>query len=999
MGLAKRPDDWRLLSWAAVFQSMLGNEPAARQNLEKVLELPDDTKYDDATLSKMPAQFGLPKMAIIPQLEECDVARSAFRRLQAIRQLQPSASSAAGKGAPNAGVPTPPPANRAANEAERLRQEMIKQQRSHANQPQSQLMNLRRTAIAGLPARTQQLAKIDSATMLIAMDAQKGGDRIRQKFLEERDDPQKVRYMVLALGATGTINDTIPAIARLQELLPDDPLPHIARLSATNSAKSLQTFSAEAKEVRLQSIQASYGWIAQHHPELRLQFASNYYSQLIAFGRTHEAAELLSDSLDSALRLSDISNMARMAVNLRDPALSRKIFVRVPELAAGLTDQASITMVQWLLTEPYLSVLQDDDVHLAVDAFERLMEMTKTKNVRSGTLPTNARTVVTTSAGQATRSTTTSPSIDFPCPTAELNVVRFNALQTLYNRLKSAGKVSLLAERLSSSAAADSSPNAASRLAEIYVLWWSGKRAEAIEMMEGQHKRMPGDPVVRLLLARARQANEQPMLAYQTLMPLRVSPGALGKEIDQLHTKIMVGLLSLDVPTLFEALRMELTGIGFEPRIGLFLGMPRHSVTTSPATSRTLSPRSSTLSIAPSRLAVAPASPQTQPTNATIVESNPLPDVTATIPSTPQSIATNPLNPWLPPPYRSRIMELLEFARQQGTLSELGQCARKCSDEYDENADLLALATLISLVEFGTPDPQLIARWVDRVERRREQAEQPETLLMTFICLERPELRTIGNDLAGAILRSANGNNLSQIQQAVLARRTWAHMEAIDPSEADRIFEQLVQSIQTVSRRSGLDPEAAKAYRLASFAPHLHPSLLPRLIETLAIRVTVNFDQIKQSEQISMPLSQAINAIPRDFPEDKIWQILTQLDALLFPFGPERGPALSLWKVSADRPATGIPGVPGGLAGSMISLAKSRGALSELRRRWDAHPAANEMDLLTLRAEAAFADGDLQATQDLTTRLAEAVSRSGSHLHIWTRSLRAGIDNERQNGK
>lgn len=979
--LGKRPDDWRLMFWAGYSHYLLGDVPAAKKSFEALLALPDDAKYDGtrarwSTSTGVAPQSPVSTLATL-DLEECNAARVAFSRIRYLKEIQ---QLLAAKGLKSSSSTQP-------NQSLQQNQATAERQRLAAQQRQMQLLIQRAGMLSSLP-RSQQLAKVDSAVMLFALGQEESGAQgwLRAKYETAKDDPAQLRLLVLVHVATAMPDDSEPAINRLAELLPDDPLPHIARLYAVDSTKRLQSLSAEAKTLRFQTIKAAADWIAANRPELRSAISQNYCNQLVLFGYLHEAAEFISRLLDDASRLQDITAVSRCVGTVRAPALSRKLLLRTNELAAGQTDAASINHVVMMLEKNYLATLESDDMDSVVDLFERYMEMTNPKRIATGTVPRARSTrVVTTSGTVAGTQQTSNVVSDFPCATSYLDAARYNALLVVYNRLKSSGKAQLLSERLAGGPAQmEGSAGHAYRLADIFVHWWSGERAEAIKLLAEMCDRVPGDPAMRLLLARAYRASDNYPQALRALAPLRANPGNLAKEIDQLTSLVTLQLAQMSVENVLDGLMVELASDGFEPQVGRFLGEPRQSssqVVT--ANSPGAAPRMSGAATTQSSRSAAGTIRQSQINVAEIerqlaAERAALDLKTAAT----NSSGTRPVAAPLPPPMQTRFPELLDFARQQGKLDELQDATAQQVAKYPENTELLALLTLVGFARSDAPAMRVHAtKWADRIESKQELADYPEAALIAFACLEHSDTRPVGHRLMRAGLQQAMARGRGELQQALLARWTRAYVEDGEIAEAERLVEQLVTLIGTdpsLTRKSGIDPAAARVYRLAGLAGHLHPTLLPKVLDSLARQAAKELDKIKQPSVIVQSL---VEVVPRAMPSlssDQQKQVRDALVALLFPFGPDHAPSLALWQSDTNWP------VAGSLPGLIIALAKTDGELAQLRRQWDQHPESGTIDMLALRAEAALADGDLEAADRLLDRLEEIRQTGGLEPILWS---------------
>ncbi|NOX54616.1 MAG: hypothetical protein GXP27_09295 [Planctomycetes bacterium] len=112
---------------------------------------------------------------------------------------------------------------------------------------------------------------------------------------------------------------------------------------------------------------------------------------------------------------------------------------------------------------------------------------------------------------------------------------------------------------------------------------------------------------------------------------------------------------------------------------------------------------------------------------------------------------------------------------------------------------------ILAICSGETPDQAVpsLQDWLDRVEKKKQLAERPETWLLALAALDRPATRTLGQRLAAAVFRSAARTGNSSRQQAALAAL------ARSGAETDALVQQIM-----VDRKG--DPEAlyqvAQAY-------------------------------------------------------------------------------------------------------------------------------------------------------------------------------------------
>ncbi|NQT11182.1 MAG: DUF1583 domain-containing protein [Planctomycetes bacterium] len=72
------------------------------------------------------------------------------------------------------------------------------------------------------------------------------------------------------------------------------------------------------------------------------------------------------------------------------------------------------------------------------------------------------------------------------------------------------------------------------------------------------------------------------------------------------------------------------------------------------------------------------------------------------------------------------------------------------------------------------------------------------------------------------------------------------------------------------------------------------------------------------------------------------------------------------------------------IAEAMVALGKRSGTLARLRQQWDAHPMADSLNLLALRAEAAMTDGDSGTAKRLLARISDLERATGETAPLWS---------------
>lgn len=115
-----------------------------------------------------------------------------------------------------------------------------------------------------------------------------------------------------------------------------------------------------------------------------------------------------------------------------------------------------------------------------------------------------------------------------------------------------------------------------------------------------------------------------------------------------------------------------------------------------------------------------------------------------------------------------------------------------------------------------------------------------------------------------------------------------------------------------------------------------------------------------------------------ELPEAEEEQVLAMLTGLLFDEDTEEDEEIGLGLSTATTTA---------IAESVVAFAKSTGQLSRLRQSWDAHPKADSLKLLALRAEAAMTEGDQQVADRLLARIRDLEQSTGKTAPVWSPAL------------
>jgi tetratricopeptide (TPR) repeat protein len=145
----------------------------------------------------------------------------------------------------------------------------------------------------------QAAARIHSivASFVIAERRQQTQDWIDARLRSDSSLSQGVRQIVQIKSATNRIEVEHKLIDRIIELLPDDPLPHVARLHPVPGRIRLQNLFEDEQARRLETVGASFEWLKKHRPDLHRELALNAARYRLYLGDHSGAADAFTEAL------------------------------------------------------------------------------------------------------------------------------------------------------------------------------------------------------------------------------------------------------------------------------------------------------------------------------------------------------------------------------------------------------------------------------------------------------------------------------------------------------------------------------------------------------------------------------------------------------------------------------------------------------------------------------------------------------------------------------
>lgn len=282
---------------------------------------------------------------------------------------------------------------------------------------------------------------------------------------------------------------------------------------------------------------------------------------------------------------------------------------------------------------------------------------------------------------------------------------------------------------------------------------------------------------------------------------------------------------------------------------------------------------------------------------------------------------------------------------------------------------------------------------------RREGNEQP-LADMGSRCIDDPQYRAAREKLMGVLRHELS--KCDDIEPLGTARSLWQELaESSDDYQVDSALHQLALIelktgnseqarrlwLKIVDRLDDAKPPIEQGIRSRTFvAEQLQAHGFP--VDALGlVRQILEADRGGFSER-----SYALYLIEQT--ENKLVDVLRDARADKFKFAKAKEDQIQtillglLVGETARKNAESGTGLRVGtivvVAESILALAKSSGQLARLRQQWDAHPMADSLNLLSLRAEAAMTNGDSGAAEKLLARISDIERSSGRTAPLWS---------------
>lgn len=1023
-GIAKQPDDWRLLFRAALAQIGLGRQREAQHIFTAILSQSKDAKYDAppasvtataATIAQWvanpAAQFSLGSgMAAqfrqrLPEFNDFLVARSAYIRFYsldpagqgpapALRGQSPALRPSQSQVTQLSAIQTQQINQILARKQQeaQLRQQLAQLQANLAQQPQqsaqqnqaiqAQIQQYQQAInqmaqtgpISGSLPTDQRTAKIESAIALFVIDQREGREAqwVQAVLDKARANPEHLRYYLLTYLAMGNDEKSREAVDRISQALADDPLPHVARICLVESRSLSQPGAEAVSPEELETLGRSVRWLVDRNPQLKADLTYTHGYLLLQAGRTDEVTLLVNEVIDSATRPEDLGLLPDLVPRIGEPALQTKLLARVGELAGRTSSPSATQYLQFTLNKNFLFSTEEDYVAAMLLVFDRYFTV-------ASSLGHSAATPVS-STGSPGRGApgTARPQLLFAARCLDPDLLAL--LEQVYTVTKSAGKQAVLRDRLARRAGeTEGTTRQAYQVAGICVAWWSGQHDEAIKALETLSENPAGDPWLSLSLAQAHFDMRDYLKSLARVNQVRITSGILAAEVDELRTQIVRQLYQAgDREFILQALMIELDRSIGEPQLGLFIESSQQAAITPRSSARTQSRPAPTSTSAGTR-----KSATVMTSGSVTYQSTGRSYVMLTGAAAGQSVT-------YPTEFRVQLplAALLDYAKEQQKLDELLKRAETRWEPLPGHSQLGALVTLARFARGDTAGAAESAqRWAGDVSKRQEHFANAEAWLVASACLRHEPSRGLGVEIARHVMQIGDERGLGSLQQAVLIEITRGCVAHGAMAEAVKTLEQFAKSLDAAepaqsagagpSTRSqaqsgrqtnqAVQPPTARlpaASVLAELSDKLPPVMLPALTHLISERTRSNVDLIHDPNRIIRPLHYVLRTALPDLPLESRRQILEELLAMLFRNEPYKN-------ISMYVPAGGDSrGLAGALGQAVIDVAKSSGDLERLRAEWDKHPLATESrTMIILRAAAADAMGDQKAGEKLLAQL------------------------------
>jgi len=816
-------------------------------------------------------------------------------------------------------------------------------------------------------------AKIGAASALAAIaETRTLGDRwLQLQRTDGEPDLDLLRLFVAVYGATGRLAQIDDRVAQLEAARPDDPMPHLARLHRV-SARNYRALNSERRNREVAALIDSFEWLKKHQPEVVPLVAHNYLTGLVSLGQSRQAGTDLLRELDSAHSIADLSTVIELAFEIGSAELHQEFLYKSAALAeTSPPTTASADAIAALISAALRSTRAPDRTPAQIDAVlalaDRYLTITAprqlTSTIQAGTSRINSLrgrrvnrvwrlhySTLRFGNGKVQLRVEVSP---FPPMNPLLDGMRYNTLRLVVSSLPR--DTDILIGRLQRRMEASSGVVADSfRMAQTCALWWTGHTDEAARKLDDLCTAHPQNDGLRMVQAIGLINSDRTADALRAL-DVVASTGPMAADATNLRHAALATSMQGDPQQLAAALSIELQAPR-EPTLGPFFG---RALPANPG-SRSSRGRASVTVAGGENLA------------GTQWNSTPI----------------DRLRDALWRPDSSSLTE-------DDPLPGLIDTVQRQHERYPANSELSVLLAVLELAAGRIEDAkQSVVRWQYLVQRRQDLLDSPEARVLIRASLQRDESRELGETLARrTLIATAMGTAYASRDEELQAKLAgivsdWSTAIGGDASpQRKRLFtQQLVNDIESISatttRRA---PGSLATYRLGRLCIALHPGFLPDALELLAKRASKHIDELSDFDRFGRELHFAVQrSLPRLQPSEQ-QRVLDALTDLLFAHGNKQEPVLFAWWRASSKLE------PGSLGQTAISLAQDLNQLERLREEWRAHPLADGLPMLCLRAEAAVAAGENQLADELIAQTNVLAATSQQQPQLWSRYCRSRV--------
>lgn len=957
--VASAPQSWRLRLLAGMFRLGIGDAENATPHFEAILDLPDSGRGAE----------GPPN----PSDSQVAIVRSSAGNTRMTATL-------IGASAAQSGAAIHSPEYVELHVAARTYEHVRGLMSSRAFKDGRQTRSVQTTTLQLYPQLDTNLhqAQVAGATMLAAIFERyaKGGKWLDQRLAAAKSDPRQLRYVVQVYGARGRLGSIPDVVSMLELTQSQDPLPHLARLYRV-STQNYRTLKPDERSREVTSLKRSFEWLNTHRPDVTPLVAHNYITSLVSLGDSDAAVEHVMNTVESATSIAELRPLTELAFEIGTPESQREFLQKSVLLAEQSPEDgpAADAIAMIIATALRTEIARDrrpQDVQALVALTERFLSITVPRRLANTVNPSLSATFLQGSitgrrrirrggqsawmlyysasrnrAGQSRLRVEVKP---FPPLNPLLDDQRYHTLRLVSNWLRE--RNDLLIERLqanidgSQGLAADSF-----RMALACALWWSGDQVEAMHKLDALCDAHADNAGLLLVQAIGFINADRTVEALDKLTEIQETNSALAPDATNLRHAALMTLVQGDTQQLLRGLMTELHATG-EPTLGPFFG-------------RALPASSPRTSASPRRLVIA--------------QGTKLPEVGSS----------------QPPPFSRLLEELWRTeelsASADAPLNDLVAAARRQQERFPANAEVTALLATLQLAACRVDEArQTIVTWDYLAQRRPNLIKGPDAWVLIHACLRRDGARDVGATLARRALIARTGSlNASDTDtriQRILTDWSTALAEVTSPQKRRAFAVQLANNFETtlgVHHREKAHAMATES--LGILASALHADFVPDALEVLSERAPHDVDKLAESPDWARQIHLAVRQSRTAWPRDEQQRALEALISLIFPYGRDREPVLFEW---ARR---GSEVQPGSLGMTAISLAKEVGELTTLRAAWDAHPLADSMPMLCLRAETAVALEQSDRADELLAQIKALQVQTDERPTLWSRYARSRL--------